>query len=248
MIVNTSVAGLHIILHEAHGLLAGKIANEIAETYRPIHWFETLTAVCEHDDRQLDFAEKDYLSDIGVPMDFTEERTSVHEVMERMKRVLKSAANKSMWVRLLISYHLEFIYSSLADDSKQIREFLKKEEKIRLDSLEKFKISDKKAREYYEFLRFCDRLSLILCNDETPDCNRVLEINTSINGERYFITRTEDDALIITPWIFSVSEFELTVEERVLTEIKFSSSKKFEKALMAAEVQEKRWTISKARV
>ncbi len=246
MIVNKSVEGIHIILHEAHGLLAGKIANEIAIKYRPPFWFETLIAVCEHDDRQLNFDEKEYLSDIGVPLDFTEERSSVSDGIKRMNHILKSAGNKSLWVKLLISYHLEFLNLPLASESKQVREFLNNQEKERQESLKQFKISDKKARTYYEFLRFCDRLSLILCKEETPEAGRLLEINTSINGETYFIKKTENNELVISPWIFSSAKFELTVEERILRETQFSSSRKFEKALMETKPQSKTWTILKA--
>lgn len=246
MIVNKSEEGIHIILHEAHGLLAGKIANEIEVKYRPVHWFETLIAVCEHDDRQLDFDETNYLSELGVPLDFTEGSSSVADGLMRMKRTLKSARNKSAWVRLLISYHLEFLNLDLAGESKQIKDFLKNEEKERHESLKQFGVSDKKARAYYEFLRFCDRLSLILCKDEAPEANRLLEINSSINGEKYFIKKTENDELVISPWIFSSTKFELSVEERILKETKFSSSKAFEIALMDCIPQSKKWTLIKA--
>lgn len=245
MIVNKSIVGIHIIFHEAHGLLAGKIANEIAVHYRPMHWFETLIAVCEHDDRQLNFDEKNYLSDIGVPLDFTEEKSSVHDVLIRMQRILKSATNKSLWVKLLISYHLEFIYGHLEKNSKRISALFKAEEISRKTILDVFNISDKKARTYYEFLRFCDRLSLILCNDETPEDGRLLEINTSIDGKTYFIKKNENDELIISPWIFTASEFELSIEERVLKVTQFVSSHQFETALMHTIPNFKKWTIMK---
>lgn len=245
MIVNKSIKGIHIIFHEAHGLLAGKIANEIAHEYRPIHWFETLIAVCEHDDRQLNFKEKDYLSDIGVPLDFTEESSTVSEVLVRMKRILKSAGNKSLWVKLLISYHLEFIYSHLMGESKKIKNFFLREEKVRRHILKQFKISDKQARIYYEFLRFCDRLSLILCNDEAPDAGRLLEINTSINGETYFISKTENDELIIKPWIFTTHTFELSVEERILKDTQFKSAAEFESVLINTTPEFKKWVLKK---
>lgn len=245
MIVNKSIEGIHIIFHEAHGLLAGKIANEIASKYRPIHWFETLIAICEHDDRQLNFSEKDYLSDIGVPLDFTEEKSTISDILMRMKRILKAATNKSMWTNLLISYHLEFIYSHLTADSKQLKIFFVDEKKSRQHVLKQFKISDKKARMYYEFLRFCDRLSLILCKNEVPDANRLLEINTSINGETFFIKKTENNELIITPWIFNSSQFELSVEERILKETRFTSSNQFETVLMQANPNIKKWVIKK---
>lgn len=245
MIVNKSILGLHIILHEAHGLLAGKIANEIEDKYRPIHWFETLIAVCEHDDRQLNFNEKEYLSDLGVPLDFTEENYSVFDVLERMQRVLISAENKSLWVKLLISYHNEFIYGHMKDESKKISEFFKKEEKERKILFQHFEIKESKAKSYYEFLRFCDRLSLILCKDETPENNRLLEINTSINNDIYFIKKSEDNTLIVSPWIFKSDQFELSVEERILHETQFKSSKKFEKTLKDTKPQVKVWTLAK---
>ena len=211
MIINKSLLGIHIIFHEAHGLLAGKIANEISEKYRPINWFETLIAVCEHDDRQLNFAEKNYLSEIGLPLDFTEEEFTVRDVMERMQRILKSSENKSLWIKLLIAYHLEFIYAPMQGKSKRITAFFKEQEQMRKTILEEFKISDEKARTYYEFLRFCDRLSLILCKDEAPEAGRLLEINTSIGGKTYFIKKTENDDLIISPWIFREDEFDLSI-------------------------------------
>ena len=246
MIVNKSLLGLHIIFHEAHGLLAGKIANEIAESYRPIHWFETLIAICEHDDRQLNFAEKNYLSEIGVPLDFTEEEFTVQDIMIRMQRILKSSENKSLWIKLLISYHLEFIYGDMGEKSKRITSLFKEQEQVRKIILEDYKISDKDARSYYEFLRFCDRLSLILCKDETPERGRLLEINTSIAGKTYFIKKTENEELIISPWIFSTDEFELSVEERVLRETQFTSNLKFEAVLLRSKPKIKKWKIMKS--
>lgn len=245
MIVNKSLKGLHIIFHEAHGLLAGKIGYEISQEFRTINWFETLIAICEHDDRQLNFKEKNYLSEIGLPLDFTEEEIKVEEVIIRMNRVLKSSSNKSLWVKLLISYHLEFIYSELRENSKQIRKFFIKEEESRQQLLKHFNISDKKGRAIYEYLRFCDRLSLILCKDEAPDAGRLLEINTSINEETYFIKKTKDNEMIISPWIFTSSQFELSIEERVLKETQFTSSKQFEKALLAVQPELKKWIIKK---
>ncbi len=245
LIVNKSTLGLHIILHEAHGLLAGKIANEIAEKYRPINWFETLIAICEHDDRQLNFDEKEYLSDLGVPLDFSEETYLVNDVLKRMQRVLKSCERKSLWVKLLISYHNEFIYGHLKKESEKITNFFRQELNERKKLLKHFAIQEKEAKSYYEFLRFCDRLSLILCKDEAPECSRLLEINTSIQGDMYFIKKMEDDKLIVSPWIFKEDQFELSVEQRIIKETQFKSSKAFEKALKTAIPQVKVWILAK---
>ena len=110
MIVTTSKIGFHIIYHEAHGLLAGKIGSYIDREILPNYWFETLIAITEHDDRQLNFKEKNYLSDINTPLDFTDETDSIAEIKSRIDRIIKSTTSKSLWIRLLISYHLEFLY------------------------------------------------------------------------------------------------------------------------------------------
>ena len=245
MIVNKSIIGLHIILHESHGLLAGKIANEIKEVYRLIYWIETLIAISEHDDRQLDLNEKEYLSDLGVPMDFTEESYRVDEVVERMKRILRTSENKSQWIKLLISYHLEFIYGPLKNKSKRISAFFQKQVTERKTILKHFGLTNAKAKTYYEFLRFCDRLSLILCKDETPALERKLEINTSIDGKTFFIKKSEDERLIISPWIFKKEKFELSVEERILKETQFSSLENFKESLLQTMPQSKKWTLAK---
>jgi hypothetical protein len=58
MIVKKSSEGLHIIWQSTHGLLAGKIAEQLKIKLRPKLWLETLVAIVEHDDQQLDFDEK----------------------------------------------------------------------------------------------------------------------------------------------------------------------------------------------
>jgi len=182
MIVTKSKEGFHIINHAAHGLLAGKIATHIKHNLMPKQWFETIIAITEHDDRQLNFDEKNYLSDIGIPLDFTEESSTNIQVLKRMQRVINSVKSKSSWTRLLVSYHLQFLYGKLRSQSKKVDSFLLEERKMRSKILSDYKIDNKKGKAYYEILRFCDRLSLILCKNEVPTRGRKLEINTSIEG------------------------------------------------------------------
>lgn len=231
MIVNRTKKGIHIIYHAAHGLLAGKIANNIAKDFRPKHWFETLIAVTEHDDRQLNFNEKKYLSEAGIPIDFTEENPTINEIVKRMKRVISETKNKSAYTRLLITYHLEFLYGNLKSKSKKIKRFFDDETKVNQETLKIYGLSESNSRTDYQFLRFCDRLSLILCTDETPELGRSLEINKSINNTTYTISKNEDGVFKIEPWIFEMDKFQLLVEERILKQTTFSSSKAFKATL-----------------
>ncbi len=246
MIVNITKDGLHIIYHAAHGLLAGKIANSILEKYRPLPWFETLVAVTEHDDRQLDFSEKKYLSDIGVPTDFTEEKQTIYQVLKRMRRVINHADTKSSWSRLLISYHLEFLYGQLRNKSKKIDSFFSNEKEQRAIILKAYNTLEEQANKDYQFLRFCDRLSLILCKDETPELGRIIEINTSIDNLEFVIKKSNDERLIIEPWIFKQKSFELNVEERFVRATQFKSSADFEKTLIETKPTLKTWQLTQS--
>jgi hypothetical protein len=124
MIVKKSSEGLHIIWQSTHGLLAGKIAEQLKIKLRPKLWLETLVAIVEHDDQQLDFDEKNYLSDVGMPLDFTEDTVNVTKVLKRAKRVFRQAKSKSLWTALLVSFHLEFLYADLVKSSKNAKVFL----------------------------------------------------------------------------------------------------------------------------
>jgi hypothetical protein len=235
MIVRKSKHGLHIIFHQSHALLAAKIANEIRHDLRPIHWFDTLISICEHDDQQLNIEETNYLSKLGVPLDFTENTGTVSEILKRIEKIVISAVNKSSWVRLMISYHLDFLYSDLKSKSKRIHSFLSNEEKERALVLKNYGISNEKGMEVYQYLLFCDRLSLILCKDETPSAGRSLEINQTIGNALYMIKRNESDELLISPWIFEKDEFEIDFEERLIEQTSFKSSKEFKEVLMGTQ-------------
>jgi len=245
MLVNRNKNGLSIIYHAAHGLLAGKIANKIDSKYRPEPWFESLVAVTEHDDRQLNFEEKSYLSEVGIPLDFTEEQRTIPEIMKRIKEVIISTKNKSSWTRLLVSYHIEFLYGKLQSESKRISSFLKTENEARKVILELYNCSEKKARESYEFLRFCDRLSLILCHNKVPEQGRNLEINQSILNKKFFIYKSENETLSIRPWIFEADSFKLSVEKRSIDYSYFSSEQEFETSLNNCSPTLLKWVFEK---
>ena len=245
MIVNQSSAGVSIIYHAAHGLLAGKIANRLKSELRFEYWFDFLIAVSEHDDRQLNFEEKEYLSENGIPIHFTEEKKKVSEIIRRMKRVTKSAINKSMFVRLLISHHLEFLYGHMRSESKRIKNFFQNEKALRKQALSIYKINKAEVSHAYQCLKFCDRLSLLLCMDKVPTPNRKLEINTSIDNKTYFVEMSQNQNINVEPWVFDIDKFELSVETRFLNAASFSSEKKFKEVLESTAPNLKSWILSK---
>ncbi|SDB34449.1 Protein of unknown function [Flavobacteriaceae bacterium MAR_2010_188] len=246
MIVRTSKKGYHIIYHACHGVLSGLIASQISEEYRGKFWFETMIATTDHDDRQLNFTEKQYLSDLGIPMDFTQNEETVAQILKRCNRVLHDAQNKSRWIYILISLHIDFLYKDLAESSKQIKVFLSEHKDLRNMKLKDMKIKESEANKSYEILRFCDRLSLILSKDEIPSRGRKLEINRSIDDKEYFIFRNEDESISIDPWIFTDDEFELHSEERILQTAQFNNQTDFEKQLNSCSVSILKWKLRKS--
>ncbi len=109
MIVRQTKDGWVIFSHSSHGLLAGQIAYELADDFRSKNWVDTLTAIIEHDDRQLDFTEKNYLTKTGMPCDFLLENRTVSEIIKRSERLLYQAECKSTWVALLIIHHIRYL-------------------------------------------------------------------------------------------------------------------------------------------
>ncbi len=243
MIVRKSSKGLHIIYQAAHGLLAGKIAHELKLDYRSDRWLDTLIAIVEHDDHQLDFKEKKYLSELGIPMDFTENETSVDKILKRAERVIGQAKSKSLWTAMLVSFHLDFLYGDLRQENEKARQFLKSQDTFRNDTISHFGIGKKKAEAVYELLRFCDRCSLILCKDEIPDGHRKLEINTAIAQKTYFIREKGNGKISVEPWCFEKSEFTVSVEETLVERPKFKNQKEFHDVLEKSERTALSWNF-----
>jgi hypothetical protein len=245
MIVRKTHQGLHVIYQASHGLLAGKIAEQLKIKYRPQLWLETLIAVVEHDDQQLDFKEKNYLSELGIPLDFTEDSESPATSIERAKRVFDHAKSKSLWTALLVSFHLDFLYESLREESAKAAEFLDAQKAFRKETVSFFGIDEEKAASHYAILKFCDRCSLILCKDEVPDAERKLEINNSIDGKSHFISSKKDGNLTVNPWCFEADSFEVSIEETVLEQTKYKNQQELKDVLEATPRRMLKWRFEK---
>ncbi|WPY99803.1 DUF3891 family protein [Christiangramia sp. OXR-203] len=245
MIVNSNADGWEIFSHSAHGLLAGKIADQLKPDIKGRNWVATLTAIVEHDDRQLNFREKDYLTNIGTPQDFLDEDRNINEIIKRSRRLLEQAKLKSSWVTILVMKHLEFLYKDLSEESKMIHRFMNE---IREEIKKLMKVNsmaDQEVHDLYQIMVFADRCSLILCQNGVPAKNRELEINTSIQNTKYVISRNEADDIFIEPWIFEQDSFELSCEYKMLEKASFSGNKEFEDCLRNTPISLRHWKISK---
>ena len=237
MIVKQKKEGWEIISHYTHGLLAGKIANQLQDDLKCQHWLDVLTAVIEHDDHLPDFNEQNYLTDTGAPMDFTMSAGTPTEILAHAKGVYGDALQKSQLVGLLVGRHLSFLNEELAKDFEKMQLFLDEVEKNRSKQRKLYGLHRADEDALYNILLFCDRCSLILSQDKIPEVERKLEINQTIKNNTYFISKNAENKIKIEPWCFENDYFTLSLEYRILTKASFKSNQELQEALKNAKVE-----------
>jgi hypothetical protein len=178
-------------------------------------------------------------------LDFTEDSKSTLKSIKRANRVFDHAKSKSSWTALLVSFHLDFLFGSLAEESLKAKQFLEVQRAFRKETISHFRIDKDKATSHYEILKFCDRCSLILCKDEVPDAARKLEINTSIDGKTYFISRKKNGYFTVPPWCFEADTFELSIEETILEQTKYKNQQELKDIIEATPRTSVTWKFEK---
>ena len=244
MIVNSTPAGWQIIYQQAHALLAAQLAYAWSPTLPPDRWVGLLAAITQHDDEQAAWrghGGHHGLTAAGAPANFTQKEFS----MEQAAGVLAAARFQGRWRSLLTSLHLSCLYEDLRGQKKAIDAFLD-ELKTRQQQWQKeLKVSPKEARQSYDLLHWCDRLSLILCRHEIPEMGRAVEIHRGPEGTVHTLARpVADGPVIIKPWPFQAPEMEVSVEASVLTQLQYKDDAELTAALRAAPIETLRWTLA----
>tara|TARA_B100001063_G_C16397393_1_gene373167 strand:- start:199 stop:534 length:336 start_codon:yes stop_codon:yes gene_type:complete len=111
--------------------------------------------------------------------------------------------------------------------------------------MEELQCSKQEVDKIYQIFVFADRCSLILCQDRLPEKNREIEINTSISGKTYWLSKKQSGDMHIRPWIFAKKTFNLSTEYRLLTQSSFNDNNDFENELDKSPVKIKTWKFSK---
>ncbi|PKA99806.1 uncharacterized protein DUF3891 [Flavobacteriaceae bacterium MAR_2009_75] len=243
MLVRHHEKGWKIISHYTHALLAGKIGCHLKDKMPEFHRLETLTAIINHDDYLVDFDETNYLTDAGTPRDFMMEGGGAKDDVVHAKTLYNETLQKSQWISMLVSRHIEFLYQDRSDKEMQL--FLKKMYRKRKEQRRLYGLNQEIENQLYSVLRFCDRLSLIICGDEVPMTGRKLEINKSIDDETYFVSLVDEGKYCIEPWLFLENTFEVDYEYKILEQAKFSSNKELEQGLAKAPVRLQKIILSK---
>jgi Protein of unknown function (DUF3891) len=241
MIVNQHEKGWEIIYHRAHALLAAQIAGHWHPKLRPKRWLETIAAISHHDDLEKEW-EGNHLTAVGAPRDFTLEKETD---LDRMYKLTENARYRGRWVAMLISMHLSFLTEGKRGESKEIDAFLDQQLQNQEKWRKELKITKDDAAKAYAFFQWCDRLSLILCNNEIPMGDRALEIAKDGDGQRYDILQRSDGNLTVIPWAFAEDKFSVHVEACHLEQLQFENNDELTTALQTAPIKTLEWTFAK---
>lgn len=242
MIVNLQNEGWEIIYHRAHALLAAQIAGYWDFGENASHrLYETMAAISHHDDLEKEW-EDDQLTAAGAPLDFTLERDPQ---IEQMRRHAADAVYRGRWVALLTSMHLTFLMAPQQDSNPEIARFVKEQWERQAQWRQELNLSKDEAASAYNFMRWCDRLSLILCQRKIPDAGRSLEITTGPDDRSYSIRCLESGQLGVTPWPFKPDTFMVAVDACYLSQLKFDSNAALKTALKNAPRQSLSWTFER---
>ncbi|HEV7347275.1 DUF3891 family protein [Telluribacter sp.] len=241
MIVKTVPEGWEVIYQRAHGLLAAQLANEWKVAQRPTYWTQTLIAIAEHDDGMAESQSAENLTEAGAPKHFQLLKYSASQY----RNVMEIAASKSRWNALMISMHLTFLYGGMKNDEEELKKLVEEQQLFQKQVLKELDITKRGAEQAYKFVEWCDALSLLLCMDKVQPSQRKMDISTGPDGTMYQLWRDESDNMRVLPWPFESGQFEVEVEYRHLTQLKYTSIQELNTALKTAEVQVRKWYFKK---
>ena len=246
MIVNATPNGWEVIYHRAHALLAAQLAGQWRRKDAPVRLYETVAAISHHDDLEKEW-EEDILTEAGAPLDFTlTTKKDVEIGIKKLADLAKNARYRGRWVALLISMHISRLNESSRGQFPELDKILDEQLQNQQRWRKELGIEKEEVDAAYAFMQWCDRLSLILCQQELPADERFLEISKGPEGQRYDIMQRSDNLVVVKPWPFQDDKFTVNVEACELSQIKFESSTELTQALQEAPIKVLEWTFVKS--
>jgi Protein of unknown function (DUF3891) len=243
MIVNITAQGWEVIYQPAHALLASSLAHHWKHSERSNFWVDVLAAITQHDSQQSGEVS---LTEMGTPRGFTvSSGESDVESLEQPRQAIREALYQSRYVALLTSAHITTIYSPKRSNSKNLDLFLREQKQLQGVWRKSLGVRARQVKHDYDLVHWCDRCSLILCQDELPSAERRLEIAKGPSGARYYLWQRANGSVGVEPWPFEEDEFSVSVEMRRLEQASFADEHELGEALGRAKVTQKKWVIVK---
>lgn len=208
MIVAPFNSGWEIYFHKAHALLAMDIGLAIDHSFWPVRKYLAagLESIGEHDNNQPRWNLRDNLTEEGAPLDY---RSRKEVDLRQAKSVIRSAQYKSSFMAVMVSLHCQKLYQDSTDP--EVQDFLSEQKNMRASYGDHLAISSEALGQSYEFLRFCDDLSLALCQNELLKKKELLI--DPIKGDQKIRLKKSKGSLTLEPWIF--------YEEKLIFPIEF---------------------------
>ncbi|MEH1874345.1 DUF3891 family protein [Nostoc sp.] len=246
MIVNATPNGWEVIYHRAHALLAAQLGGQWRRKDAPARLYETIAAISHHDDLEKEW-EEDILTEAGAPLDFTLATKKDAEIgINKLADLVKNARYRGRWVALLISMHISRLNEPSRGQFPELDKILDEQLQNQQRWRKELGIEKEEVDAAYAFMQWCDRLSLILCQQELPEDERFLEISKGPEGQRYDIMQRSDNLVVVKPWPFQDEKFTVNVEACDLSQVKFESSAELAQALQEAPIKVLEWTFVKS--
>ncbi len=244
MIVTYKKDGWYVVTQRSHGILAAQMAANWRVKDRPERWTETLLAIAEHDDAEVELDGENLLTPTGGPINFD---MKVFD-LAHYEKLSMLTLTKNRYIALLISLHIEFLNRPSAEKNEACKSFLKKQAGLREKWCKDLQITKTEASRIYDLMEWCDACSLLLCQWRLPPENRKLEISRGPDKKKYYLVQTNDENLTVEPWPFEDKSFDVRFEYRIVKQLKFASSADFRQAFLKAPVKEEVLNVSRQNV
>ena len=196
MIVTKNLEGWNIFFHMTHALLAFKIGMNIKEKWN----------------------KRDNLTQAGAPKDY---RQPSPMAFNEVKLLMSSCLHKSAFMSLMVSIHCRSIYKD--KKGKKIGKFISDQEALCDSIIKHLEITSDQAEASYQILRFCDELSLMLCQDDVPKESRKIQLEPIPGIDENFIRKDVNGYLRLDHWCFNPSEFTLFSEYYQTKKLSYNS-------------------------
>ena len=239
MIVTYKEDGWDVITQRAHGILAAQIGYHWKAKEQPARWCETVLAIAEHDDAEVELSGEKLLTATGGPLDYSMKTFDLAHC--RMLSML--TMTKSSYISLLTSLHMDFLYAKDATSDPKAKAFLKEQKLYRSVLARRLKIHEADYKKLYSILEWCDALSLLLCKGLVQPEKRIIEISTGPDERVYHLQQISEGMLTIEPWPFDTKSLELYVEKRSIPKLSFASALEFRDEFKKADTTEMRWYL-----
>lgn len=241
MIVVYKEEGWQVITQRAHGILAAQLAMQWRTKDRPERWTETVLAIAEHDDAEVELDGENLLTPTGGPLNFDMKTFE----LEHCQKLSMLSQTKNRYMALLTSLHMEFLYGKEEATNAEAAAFLKEQKDLQEQWRKELGMQKEEALRIYDLLEWCDACSLLICQGMQQPEKRKLEISTGPDKEIYRLAQVDEETLTVEPWPFEAKTFAVSFEWRTIAQLQFRSSEEFRQAFLQAPVSETRWTMQK---